>query len=749
MVSQEELLQQVWAETAVTKKSLQGCIRQIREVLGDDVARPSYIETITRQGYRFLAPVLDVHTNIVPPTHFVGRDPERAQLQACVRRALARERQVVFVTGEPGIGKSALVEQVLSQIRQSGRVSIGLGQCLEQYGEGEAFLPILEALSHLCKGSRSVLCRAVLSQYAPSWMLQMSGLLGDEERVALQQRVQGTTRQGMLYELAEGLEALTAEIPLVLVLEDLHWSDYSSIELLSYLAQRREPARLLLIGTYRPGDIATSGHPLKSVQQELSLRGQCQELLLQRLAPSDISAYIAQRFPDNTVSKAIAKTVYERTEGNALFMVNVVNVLASHSKDLLVQRNGHWEFKENTETLRIPDTLQQMIATRLEKLAPAQRRTLDAASLIGREFAAAAVAAAMEQETVQVEEVCTELARQGQFLESKGTSEWPDGTVCTQFGFLHELYREILSQKITAGRRIQLHQRIGERLEAGYGGQCKAIAGELAVHFEQGRDYECAIRYLQHAAENANLRCAYHEAIRHLRRGLGLLEYLSDTVQRAEQELMLQAALGPALLATQGFAAQEVEDTYSRARELCHSVVDTPQLFWVLWGLSSFYSARAERQISYELGIQILALAQRKQEQILMVGAHLELGSSLFSFGNFIEARNHLAKGIALYDPQQHGSQAFMYGEDFGISCFSRMAGILWFLGYPDQAMQKSQQALTLAQGPHLFSLAYALNFAAELHHLRREADVAQEYANRVVVLAIKQDFPISRVLPM
>ena len=745
LVSQEELLQEVWAETAVSKKALQGCIRQIREVLGDSVARPNYIETITRQGYRFLAPVVDMLAGAVSAFPFVGRDTEQSQLHTYLRRALARERQVVFVTGEPGIGKSTLVEQLLRHVRQSSRMSIGLGQCLEQYGEGEAYLPILDALSRLCKGKRSGLCRRVLSRHAPSWMLQMSGLLSEEERAALQQQVQGMTRQRMVYELAEGLEALSAEIPLILVLEDLHWSDYSTIEFISHLARRREPARLLIIGTYRPGDIAGSTHPLKSMQQELSLRGECQELALQRLAPDDIAAYIALRFPDNTVGDAIAQTVYERTEGNALFMLNVVNVLASRDPHYLLDPDKeYWERKEDTATIDIPATLQQMIATRLDKLTATDRQALEAASLIGRDFSAAAVAAAIEQDTVQVEDVCVEIARHGQFLESTGPSEWPDGTVATQFRFSHELYREILSAEITAGRRIRLHQRIGERLEAGYGAQCKEVAGDLAIHFEHGRDYARAIQHLQQAAENANFRCAYHEAILHLRKGLQLLEHLPDTIQRAEQELMLQAALGATFISTQGFAAKEVEQAYSRARTLCQQVDDSPQLPWVLRGLTAFYSVRAEHQVAYGLAKQCFDLATARQDRIFLVGAHLELASALIYLGDFSSALQFLEKGTLLYNSQEHDAHAFVYGQHFGVSCLTRMAAPLWYLGYPEQALEKSREALALARKqPHTFSLAYALAFVAVFHSSRREWDITQRYAEEVITLSAEHGFPI------
>ena len=342
-----------------------------------------------------------------------------------------------------------------------------------------------------------------------------------------------------------------------------------------------------------------------------------------------------------------------------------------------------------------------------------------------------------------MEEWCTDLARRRQWLQADGEQSWPDGTVAGGYRFTHALYQEVAYTRLMAARRAQLHRRIGERKEVGYGAQARQIAAELAVHFARGRDAWRAVHYLQYAGENALRRSAYQEAITHLTTGLEVLATLPETPMRAQQELDLQIALGPALAATKGFGTPEVEQIYARAHELCQQVGETPQLFPVLWGLWIFYYNRAEYQTARELGEQLLRLAQHVLDPALLLQAHHALGPTLFSLGELAPAQGHLEQGRALYDPQQHRSHAFLYGgHDPGICCRAQAALVLWCLGYPDQALQRSHEALTLAQElSHPHSLVLALYFAAALHEFRREGQAAQERAKATMALSHHQGF--------
>jgi DNA-binding winged helix-turn-helix (wHTH) protein len=300
LVTKAALLDAVWPNTAVSEAVLKVCIGEIRKALGDMARAPQFIATVYRRGYRFIAPVtvadhaeveplagspspagpaISAPTSLLTPRHavpLVGRQTELARLHHWLEEARHGKRQVVFVTGEAGIGKTAVVETFLAQVVTDTRLFIARGQCVEHYGPGEAYLPMLEALGRLCRTPGGEHLVLFLRQHAPTWLAQIPWLCSAEEREILQRELMGATQPRMLREMAEALETLTAETPLVLVLEDLHWSDYATLDLVAMLAQRREPARLLLLGTYRPVEVIVRGHPLKTIKQELQMRGHCE-----------------------------------------------------------------------------------------------------------------------------------------------------------------------------------------------------------------------------------------------------------------------------------------------------------------------------------------------------------------------------------------------------------------------------------------------------------------------------------------
>ncbi len=802
VVTKEELFQAVWSDTVVSDAALSSCIQELRQALHDNAKKPRYIATVHGRGFQFIAPLSATplgsgargqgsasasqpSPGLRPPAPvLVGRESELTQLHGWLEKAISGERQLVFVTGEPGIGKTTLVEVFLQSLEsrvqspESGQKKphstvqtldprrqtldavpwLSRGQCIEHYGSGEAYLPILEALGRLCREPEGQHLIKLLHQHAPTWLVQMPALLDTADLEALQRRTQGATRERMLRELAEALEVITAERPLVLVLEDLHWSDVSTLDLLSALARRQEAARLLVIGTYRPVEVLTRDHPLKGIKQELQLHWQCEELALDFLNEAAVGEYLTVRFntwpphpsplphgeresiPAGAVQK-LARVVHQRTDGNPLFMVNVTNELVTRGVE-----TQHVTSLQSLEDLGVgvPDNLRQLIEQQIARVNPDERKILEAASVAGAEFSAAAVAAGTEQPTETVETHCEGLVRREQFLRTHGTSEWPDGTVAARYGFVHALYQEVLYEQISATRRSRLHRQIGEREEQSYSDRAREIAAELAVHFERGRDYKRAIQYLQHAGENASQRNAHVEAISLLTKGLELLNTLQDTPERARQELALQIALGALLMATKGIAAPEVGKAYARARELCQLTGDTSQLFPILQGLCEFYGERGEYQIALELGEQLLALAQRQPDPVPLLFAHQVLGDHLFWLGEFVTARGHLEQGLALYDAQQHRSLAFRYGYDPGVTCQFFATVVLWLLGYPDQALKEIDAALSLARDfSHLYTFVCALHFASRLHHLRREAQAAQERAETEIALCTEQGFAL------
>src|SRR5262245_34810095 len=528
LVTKDELLDAVWGQTAVSDTVLKSCILELRKALGDDAQAPKYIATVHRRGYRFIAVTTgagsalqsEAHGAPIRPTASVpvriaGRATELTELHRHLATAMTGERQIVFVTGEPGIGKTALVEAFLDQIDDRD-LWIGRGQCIEQYGAGEAYLPILDALGRLCRQRGGEHIVGLLARHAPTWLVQMPALLAAADLETLQRTVAGATRDRMLREMAEALEVLSAEQPLILWLEDLHWSDVSTLELLAMLGRRREPARLLLFGTYRPVDVIVRGHPLRGVKHELELYGKCVDLALQLLTDEAVAEFLVLRFGTaaSTASfRQLAQEIHRRTEGNPLFVVNVVHDIVRRGGLEQVEEQWVMTPRADAAAARLPESLRQMVERQLDDLGDAERGVLEVASVAGAEFSATAVAVGLEAPVEEVEERCATLARREQFLQPCRSEEWPDGTVAAAYGFRHALYGEVTYASVPAGRRAQLHRRIGERIELAYGARAAEVAAQLAVHFERGNDAARAVHHLRQAAANALRRNAHREAI--------------------------------------------------------------------------------------------------------------------------------------------------------------------------------------------------------------------------------------------
>ena len=552
LVTKEDLLATVWPDTFVTDAVLKVTIRQLRDALDDDPKAPMFIETAHRRGYRFIGHISNgkhpAEKSMTPrprddvqPLGFVGRNDVLARMRSSLEKMLAGERQIVFVTGEAGIGKTALVDTFARYLAFDQNIRIVRGQCLEQYGTSEAYLPILDAMGTLGREEQKV--RDVLRAHAPMWLLQMPALLSASEREALSREVSGATRERMLREMGEALEVLTSEQPLVLILEDLHWSDCSTLDLISYLATRVRPAHLMLIGTYRTAELIASGHPLKAIKQELLAKKQCEELPLEYLSAEAIAKYLSVIFPSNRFPNELAGLIHARTEGNPLFMVNAVEYLLTEG--LIVKHEGHWELVVEIEKVEVgvPDSIKQMIEKQIDNLSAEDVRTLEAASLAGAEFSTLAVVAALEEDCTAVEERCDRLARQRQFIHDCGVEVLPNGETVGRYGFIHALYQNVLYDRVAPSRRVELHRRIGERGEEVFGERAREIALELGMHFERGGDYKRASKYLQSAADNAIRRFAYQEAVTLAQRGLDLLARVPDDAELTGAEECFKQAL--------------------------------------------------------------------------------------------------------------------------------------------------------------------------------------------------------------
>ena len=738
LVTKEDLLGAVWQDTFVGDAVLKVAIREIRDALCDDPKIPRYIETAHRRGYRFIA---DVRTGAAPtdsrdvPPGFVGREDALARLHQRLDEVRGGARRLVFVTGEAGIGKTTLLDTFVHGAAGSGGLRICSGQCLEQYGMSEAYLPVLDAIRQLCRADARAI--GVLRSHAPTWLMQMPSLVDAADREALGREAAGTTPERMLREMGDALEALTAEAPLLLVLEDLHWSDLSTLDLISYVARRRVPAQLMVLATYRPAELVASGHPLKTVKQELLARQQCDELPLEYLTGEAVAQHLSARFPGHRFPGELAALIHERTEGSPLFMVNTIDHLIGER--LIEPHEDGWRIGAPLDALKVgvPDSIRQLIETQVDRLDARDQRILEAASVAGAEFSVAAVAAALDEPVGDLETRCEELARRHQFIRECGVQVLPTGDAVSRHGFIHAVYRHVCYERLSASRRVQLHRRIGQRGEALYGDRVSEIAAELAMHFEQAGDDRSAARYLQQAAFNAIQRAAYREAIALSQRGLARLAAVPESDERARQEIRLHVTLGVPLIATQGYAAPEVGRVYGRAHALCERLDAVPELSQVLWGLWTFHALRAELTTALGIAEELLRLGERVVYPGVAMRGHWTMEITFMHQGKFRDALEHFDRARALHDPERYRAHAFLdaLNPEVALRCFA--AWCLWFTGRPDRALAMSQDALTMAGSlsePH--GLAHALAFAAVLHQLLRDRPGARQHADAALSLS-------------
>ena len=531
LVSQDELLEALWPETYVNPEGIRKYILEIRKVLGDPPDRPVYIETLRKRGYRFIAPVKEEGEPSRPErvpeasVSIVGRQAAIAELHQYFLDAAGGRRRVVFVTGEAGIGKTTLVDTFQQLLGQAG-VRIARGQCIEGFGGLEAYYPVLEAVGSLLRQADGRALIGIFAERAPTWLIQFPALVKPEQRESLRHEIQGSTRERMVREICEVLEAITAQAPLAMILEDLHWVDPATLDLLSAIARRREAAKLILIGTYRPVDVILSQSPLKGLKQDLSMRQLCREIAIELLEEADVADFLKQVFSVQRLPEGLAALIHCHSGGNPLFMTAMIEDLAN--KGLIAESRGGLLLTAPLEKVHpgIPDTLHQLLEVQLEQLTAGQRRILDGASVAGEHFSVWAVAAMLGMDPLAIEEECDTLAGRRQFLRASGVHRAPDGVPSACYEFRHSLYRQALYRGLPAMSRSKFHLQLGERLMPLCAGGRTELAAELGVHFEEGLDYERAAHCWMLAAENALKRFSYGDSIQLLRRALELAEAL-------------------------------------------------------------------------------------------------------------------------------------------------------------------------------------------------------------------------------
>jgi TOMM system kinase/cyclase fusion protein len=665
-------------------------------------------------------------------TPLVGREQEVGVLWECWAQVKEGMGHVVLVSGEAGIGKSRLVQVLKNRVAHTAHTRIECC-CLPQY-QHSALYPMIGHLERLLALRRDDLpleklrkLEEALAQHAlplPEVMPLLAGLLS----IPLPAQYPPLTltpqrqRQKTLEALLAWLLAEATRHPVLFIVEDLHWGDPSTLEFLSLVVEQVPAARLCALFTYR-----------HEFQPPWVPRSYVTPLTLSRLSRSEVERLSVAVAGDKALPAEVIQQVVRKTDGVPLFVEELTKMVLE--TNLLCEREDHYELTSPLPPLAIPTTLQDSLMARLDRLAPIKVVALLGAT-IGRQFSYELFRAVSPLDEPILQQGLCQLV-EAELLYQQGSLSQATYT------FKHALTQDAAYQSLLRSTRQQYHQRIAQVLVEQFPETAETQPELLAHHYTAAGLREHALGYWQRAGRKAYERSAHVEAISHLTQGLELLKMLPTMPERSQQELTLHITLGASLIATKGYGAPEVGQTYTRARQLCQHLEDPYQLFPVLRGLWNYYHACAELQTAHALGEQLLAMAQRAQDPAMLVAAHRALGSTLFPLGVPAFAHTHLAQGIALYDPQQHRASAFLYGEDPGVVCRCYAAWALWCLGYPDQGLKQIDEAVTLAQQiAHPFSLGSALNDAATFHQYCREVQAAREHAEAVITLATEQGFP-------
>ena len=503
-------------------------------MLDDDPKHPTFIETVHRRGYRFLvdapeqpAPVETTDAAPQPSTPsqpFAGRAEALDALRELCESANEGQPRLLLLSGSAGIGKTTLIRRFL----QDGQYVAAVGQCIDHYGDGEPFLPFLDALGVLCRGPNAANLVDLLRSTAPTWYVQLPWLVSESDRDTLAREILGATRERMSREIEAFFEAATRERLLLLVLEDLHWCDHSTLELLMALMLRAPRARLAIVATYRPVDTVLTQHGLRDVRRRLLREGSCREVPLELLDEQEQRACVMQLLGGSGLPDDLQRWLSARTDGHPLFLTQVVEHLLE--RGWLVESKDGWGTTRELSELEsaIPGSLREMIQSEVDRVSQKHAEVLEAASLAGFDFSGLAVHYACGVELEVIEELLDELSEAGHFIEIREPLELPNGALCQAYRFRHQLFQQVLSDGVRGARRVRMQERLGSRGEAAFGQEAPRIAAELAVHFREGRRPRLAIKYLRMSADQACRGQAPHEAMRQAESALELTSQLDE-----------------------------------------------------------------------------------------------------------------------------------------------------------------------------------------------------------------------------
>ena len=707
LVKKNALLDAVWGHQFVSESVLKTTISELRGALGDDPKAPRYIETVSRHGYRFIGAVRPPSSKVptavtavlartIPTTpapatvtgasavlpRLTGRSEALARLRQAWDAACAGKRQLVWVTGEPGIGKTTLVEHFVTTL---GDVSLAHGECVEQYGAGEPYLPVLEALADLCRRDPDVV--PLLRTVAPTWLLQLPWLSDAAEREALRRELAGATQARMLREMGELLDRYNQHKPLLLVTENLHWSDHATVQLIDHIARRRGGARLMWLATFRVADVIATDHPLGTLRHELRLHGLSEEIMLDAFSQQDVAAYLAVRSPALAGDEELVRALHERTDGLPLFVADVVG-------DLLAQdaasAGAASSARQRLASAEIPENLAGIIEQYVRRLGPEQRALLDAASVCGMEFRPGTLAEVLQRDAAAVAAACAELARRQQWLTEPPADSHPAEL---GYAFRHAIYRQVLYQRIAPFARVELHRKVGAALDRDRAAGAAVSASELASHFEQGGEALSALRCYAEAAESALQRFSPSEAMGLTELALALLPDAPDGEARTGMEITLAALQGVSALRLRGLLAPEVERALWRGQALLGKAPLHPARGLLLNALGVVLVMRGDFERALALAEQSEALYAASKDPTLLVCSCVVQGMVHHLRGRPRVGREWLERGLAALATLEDEAPYTAWVTEPGVMMLSLLGIQLLLLGFVDQGRARMRAA--------------------------------------------------------
>jgi class 3 adenylate cyclase/tetratricopeptide (TPR) repeat protein len=612
-------------------------------------------------------------------TRFVGREDELRSLTSRWESALEGDGQVALIIGEAGIGKSRLVHRFREQIanRPHTWVEAGAGA----FSQNTPFYPITEILRQFIGHQASL--RSALTDETPDQQLRhlesalRSAELEPAEAIPVLVPLLNLPlppdyrplelspeeqRRRLLATLVEWVLGFDRARPLVIAIEDLHWADPSTLELIQILVEQGAMSSLLLLYTARP-----------EFRAQWPSRAHHTQITLNRLSVHDARTIIDEVTAQKLLPEQTVAAVVERSGGVPLFVEELTQVVLERGAD--------------NATHDIPATLHDSLMARLDRLGPA-KDVAQVAAVIGRKFSYELLRAMHPIAERDLQRALDGLAA-AELVYTRGIVPRAD------YSFKHALIQDAAYNSLLSARRKQLHERAGQGFESVFAEQIDEHMGELAHHYRLSDNLNKAIEYLGRAGQQALQRSAHAEAIGSLTAAIDLLQKLPDSPERIRGELPLQLALGQAFIVQKGWAAREVEQAFARARDLCERLGDPPELFSALFGLFAMYYLRDEQRMAYQLAKRLLRRAQGTNDPALLIFAHLALGDSSHQRGELLLALEHLEMGISLYNRERHRALTLrLIGLDPGVNCLSYAAYTLWHLGYPEQALERVTEAI-------------------------------------------------------